>query len=312
MAYTIIDERVLKSIPKRLSTLDSCLHYLDKHTVDLNILIANIGYTATLFDCACRSRGVPSYLIINGLLGPEYSDESKCADYINSYSESIARNYFQSREGVLPLGDPRMDQYCSKELKSINRKRPVVVIGGSGFNSCDLNSYVSVEFEFMHQVLSALEILKSQGQEMEIIIKVRPNAYKSQYDQFVNQYFPGLVSKIQATTPMKEVLERSDLYISIYSQTLFEASCLGIPVIYYRADVEVMFEPFDAKSELVTVTSPEQLVVAFEKFVANDDCYLDFLNPKVMEKYVGPLDGNNLNRNLEFIDQLLNQVSGDV
>ena len=65
---------------------------------------------------------------------------------------------------------------------------------------------------------------------------------------------------------MMQVLERTDFFVSIYSQTLFEASCLGIPCLYYKKDNEVMDPPFDGNSELVTVSNVEDLTDAIRDF----------------------------------------------
>jgi hypothetical protein len=311
LAYEIVENRVFSSLSRTVSTLSSCIKYLEKKNVDLEILIANIGFTATLFDCVCKARGVPSFLIINGLLGPDYSDDSKYADFINSYSVSVRDNYFKGMDNIFPLGDPRMDMYSVTDKKTIDRNCPTVVIGASGFNSVDLNSFVAVEFEFLSAVLSSLQQVKDSGQPLKVIIKVRPNGYRSQYEQFVAKYYPTLVDEIVDSIPMRDVLERADFYISIYSQTLFEASCLGVPVVYYRADNEIIHPPFDMSSELVTVTSEKDLVQALFDFV-NGDCRYDaFLDRKIMEKYVGPLDGDNLERNIKFIYNLLNKGCSD-
>jgi hypothetical protein len=310
IAYDMIESRVFSVLPKTIATLESCIRYLNNNSLDLAVLIANIGYTATLFDCVCKSKGIPSYLIINGLLGPDYSDESKYASYINSYSQSIKANYFKGMDNVYPLGDPRMDAYAVQDdPKVINRDNPTVVVGASGFNSIDLNSFVSVEFEFIYTVLLGLNQIRTEGQELNVIIKVRPNGYSHQYEKLLSEYFSDFPAVVIDSEPMRNVLERADFYISIYSQTLFEASCLGVPALYFRIDNEIMHSPFDMNSELVTVSSQSELVTAFYDFLEGDRRYDKFLDREVMEKYVGPLDGNNLTRNKEFIYDLLDRGS---
>jgi hypothetical protein len=306
-AYGIILKRVESSLAKKLSLLDACNRYLSRNEVDLSVIIANIGETATLFDLCCKSKGIPSYLIINGLLGVNYSDESKHATHINSYSESIKNNYFKGMDNIVVLGDPRMDAYATVEQKQINRENPTVVIGASGFSPVDLGSYVAIEFDFMFDVLNALKTVKESGANLKIIIKVRPNGYCKQYEKFVSEYFPGLIDEIIATKPMKQVLQSADLYISINSQTLFEASCMGIPVVYYKKDNEVLPPPFDYNSDLVTVSSQSDLVQAFDSYQTDSVIFHDFLNKDVMEKYVGPIDGLNTKRNLDFIFKLLKE-----
>lgn len=306
-AYHIIEKRVFSRMPHTLRILDSVIKYIERYPLKLEILIANIGHVATLVDCVCKHRGIPSYLIINGMLLNAHQDESKYATIINCYSTSMRNNYFQGVNNVVCLGDTRMDIYSNSSKRVVNREKPKVTIGASGFNPVDLNSYVAVEFEFMYDILSALSIIVSQGIEVEITIKVRPNGYQKQYKNFVNEYFPPLHVKIFSDVPMMAVLEKSDLYISISSQTLFEASCLGIPCIYYKKDDEIMYPPFDKQSELVTVDTVDELVKAFFDFQAEHERYNAFLDKSILEKYIGPLDGKNLERNIDFIYELLEQ-----
>ncbi len=304
--YRVIEGRISDRIAEFLRTLNCVIGYVDNNPIDLEILIANIGLVSTLMDCVCKSRGVPSYLVINGLLGSGYLDEAKYATFINGYSTSIKEHYFRGMSNVVCLGDPRMDDYIkSGSLRKVDREIPTMTIGASGHSSIDLNSYLAVEFDFMHDVLQALSMLKQQGVLMRAVIKVRGNGYRAQYEAFVNEYFPGIVDEILDVTPMGQVLRNTDFFISIYSQTLFEASCLGIPCLYYKKDTQFVDPPFDGKSELVTVDNVNDLVTALNDFRAGHQRYDSFLQKSVMEKYIGHLDGMNLERNLRYIDSLL-------
>lgn len=199
-----------------------------------------------------------------------------------------------------------MDNYPPLDApRVINRTRPTVTIGTSGFNPIDLNSYVAVEFEFMYDVLSALQTIIHQNFPMDIIIKVRPNGYLKQYSDFVSAFFPDLSVELISTAPMKSVLDKTDLYISIYSQTLFEASCLGIPALYYKKDTEVMDPPFNGECELVTARNVNDLIQALNDFKSIHPRYNAFLDRSVMERYIGPLDGNNMQRNVDYVYELL-------
>jgi hypothetical protein len=77
--------------------------------------------------------------------------------------------------------------------------------------------------------------------------------------------------------------------------------------LYYKKDNEVLNPPFDGKSELVTVGNVDALVEAIEDFRRGDGRFHAFLQRSVMEKYIGPLDGGNLERNLNFIYDFLGQ-----
>jgi hypothetical protein len=297
----VIERNVSNALSETLRTLDCVIQYINCNPIRLEVMIANMGRMNTLVDCVCKDRGIESYMIVNGMLVHEYLDEAKYADTINAYSTSMKSNYFANMDNIVCLGDPRMDEYVLSKPRSINRVTPTVTIGASGFNVTNLDSYVAVEFEFLHDVLNALRALKERGVALRIIIKVRSNGYKQQYDDFAAEYFPGLVDEILQAVPMRSVLERTDFYISIYSQTLFEASCLGIPCLYYKKDTETMFAPFDGRSELVTVDNPEDLIAAFDDFLLQRPRFDAFLKKSVMEKYIGFIDGGNLDRNLDYI-----------
>jgi hypothetical protein len=314
-AYKIIEGKIKGRVAEALRILNSVIVYLERQPVHLEIMIANIGVMQTIVDCVLKSEGVPSYLIMNGFMSGAFKDEAKYATHINSYGLEIKKNYYNNTENVVCLGDPRMDAYISildNNTKIINRINPVIGIGTSGFNNIDLISYVAVEFDYMFDVLSAFQELKNEGQLFSIVIKVRPNGVLDQYTKFVNEYFNCLDIEILREVPIIDVLFRSDLYISIYSQTLFEASCLGIPAIYYKKDKEYLDPPYDSKSELVTVDTVYGLKQAFLAFKAGDARFDAFLDKEVMKKYIGPLDGKNLERNLDFIYDLLDKTKSRV
>ena len=307
--YRAIERRIKEVLPKSLQALDSVIGYLDRHPIHLEILIANLGQLAMLVDSVAKSRGVPSYLIINGMLGNEYMDESKYATVINSYSTSIRDHYFRGMDNIVCLGDPRMDAYAKLPARTINRASPTITIGTSGFNNIDLNSYLAAEFEFLYEVLTAITNQCNHAMKFKVILKVRPNGYREQYLNFTNEFFPGLVDSVVDDVPIQKVLEKTDIYISIYSQTLFEASCIGIPVVYHKSDSEIMDPPFDGKSELVTTFDVTDLEEALIDFLSGSTRFDAFLDKSVMAKYIGPLDGKNLERNMDFVLNLLSKES---
>lgn len=307
--HRIIEARISETLPDTLRRLDCVIRHMDRHPLDLVILIANLGQVAALVDCVAKARGIPTYLIINGLMGSAYLDEAKYATYINSYSESIRNHYFRGMDNVCCLGDPRMDSYARSMPRIPNRAKPTITVGASGFRNIDLNSYLAVEFEFLAEVLDAITLAEDSGRRFTVILKVRPNGYIDQYRSFLDEYFPGRVDHVVDVAPMRSVLENSDVFVTIYSQTVFEASCLGTPTIYHKTDNEIIDPPFDEQSELVTTRTREGLAAALRDFVAGHHRFDAFLKKNVMEKYVGPLDGGNLDRNLEFIKSLLRKSS---
>lgn len=305
--YQVIIRKIAHVVPESLAILDSVLSFFYYKNLCLMISITNLGLTNCLVMNYCLKNKIPTYLIINGMFLSSYlGGVREYSDWINAYSESIKNRVFEGKNNVVCLGDPRMDYYINN---SSSKPRmgdiPTIVIGASGFNNIDLNSYVACEFDFLNDLMTACRILISQGRKMELVVKVRANGYIEQYSDFINEYYPELNVRLYDKTPMKEVLTQADFYISIYSQTIFEASCMGIPVLYYKKDTEVLHPPFDGCSELVTAVSVSDLVEKMELFYGNDPIYDAFKDRKIMEKYIGPLDGGNLKRNLDFIDSLI-------
>ena len=127
--YLIIERRLAEVMPRMLRGLDCVIRYLDRHPLSLEILIGNLGQLAMLVDAVAKSRGVPSYLIINGLLGNDYLDEGKYATVINGYAPSIRDHYFRGMDNVVCLGDPRMDTYLPEQRRTIERRTPTFTIG---------------------------------------------------------------------------------------------------------------------------------------------------------------------------------------
>lgn len=299
--YALIIKRIQAILPRCLKIADAVSIFLDKRNLKLAISITNIGFMNRIVQKYCQLHHIPTYFIINGLLTYSFLDDAKDGTWINAYGESIKKLYFKDKENVVTIGDPRMDAYAKAPKRKINHNEPTIICGAAGFDNVDLNSYIAYEFDFFNDIVRTCANLKANGRNMKFAIKVRPNGYSYQYRDFLAEYYPDFDATIYDDVPMSFVYERADLYISIYSQTLFEASCNGIPVIYYKKDTQILHSPFDAKAELVTACTTEELHSAIEKFYAQDEIYNPFLKYEIMEKYVGPLDGKNLERNLKHI-----------
>lgn len=300
--YELIIPKVSSLIPNVIKLIDVLSSFWRKRNLVLMVTISSIGIVNKLMINYCHSRRIPVFMIINGWLGNSFLNEAKDGTWINSYSQLIKDNYFRGMQNVAPLGDPRMDKYaCPGFLKSLNRSDPVIGIGTSIFSNVDLNSFLAVEFEFLSDIMAVLKDLSCRGRMMRIIIKVRQNNYISQYRDFLNEYFQDMHPQIFQNIPMDDIYSKTDLYISHASQTLIEASCLGIPVIYYKNDNHFYDVPFNGSSELVTVFNKAELAEKIDLFYSGSAIFDKFREKEVLEKYIGPLDGRNLERNMEFI-----------
>jgi hypothetical protein len=249
---------------------------------------------------------IPSYLVINGILLDKNDTESRDATFINSYSESIKRNYFVNQKNIRVLGDPRMDLYSNIPRRLPNRELPQIVIGASAFRSISLSSYLAVEFDFMFKILKALSDLKQEDHNFKVKLKLRSNNYNAQYRKFLKEYFRTLRVEIINNSPMNKVLRACDFYISTCSQTIFESASLGIPSVYFKNDKSILHEPFNWSPDLVTVDSSEGFKQAFLDFKKSHPKFDRLLDRENLEYYVGSIDGNNTKRNIDFIFNLIN------
>ena len=104
---------------------------------------------------------------------------------------------------------------------------------------------------------------------------------------------------------MASVFEGSKIYISTCSQTLFEGSVFGIPVVYHQNDTEIHDPPFDGSGNLVVTKNIDQLAACIDKVLIDPSIFNGFISRSEMEKYIGPLDGKSLERNLDFLKSMI-------
>ena len=140
---------------------------------------------------------------------------------------------------------------------------------------------------------------------MKLQLRVRSNGFIRQYEYFLETYYPELRIVISKSEDFITFAENLDLYITTYSQTLFEAASLGIPVIYFKKDLEILDPPFDGNSELTTAVNESELFDLVERVLGDETGTFATLDSQTIEKYFGYLDGFNLKRNIDFIYEIL-------
>ena len=309
LLYIQIEKVIDNYIEEAICATDFIEKYFAHRKLKLMVPITNYWITNRLLMNYCRNNNIPIFMIINGLLNVSFIHDGKDSDFVNCYSETIKKEYFKDATNALPLGDPRMDKYASIERKVIDRVNPKIIIGAAGFDSLDLNSYLAYEFDFLFDILSCIKKMKNNDFNSSVLLKVRTNGYESLYKSFIEEYFDDLNIEIVQNVSFFDVICRADLYISIFSQTIFEASCFGIPSIYYKKDTQSIHKPFDNNSELVTANNVHELESCIEQFYGNSPIFNSFLQKDTLEKYIGKLDGRNKNRNIKFIKDLVDRTN---
>ena len=295
-------QREIKEIKKLISKVNA---NLTGTNLKLVVPVTEYWIENNLVIQFARNHKIPVFMVANGLLNFAFENDGKKADFLNCYGEAITEDYLKNSNQGVSLGDPRMDSYASLEGKEVNREMPTITIGAAGYNNIDLNSYLAFEYDFLCDILEIISDLRLKGYKNKVLLKVRTNGYSETYTKFINEYFSNLDVRVERDVPFSEVLKETDLYISIYSQTLFESSMMGIPAIYFKKDSQFMNRPFDGNCELVTAYDKANLQELIVKFYDHDPVFDDFLKKEIMSKYVGPLDGRNTERNVSFIDELL-------
>ena len=306
-----IIEKIRHESAIAVASIDAAEHFFRKNKISLYVSIANLGTFETVLDEYCRIKNIPRFMIINGYLSNDHYIDSRDADFINCYSESIKQNFYRNSDIALALGDPRMDEYSrkragiSKKLKAESEDW-VIGIGTAGYNNTDLLSYVAFEFEFISEIMSSIfEFNCKNDRKIRIKLKIRSNGVKTQYEYFLRTYFPDLTVEIIGASNFSNFVGEVDLYISTYSQTLFEAATLGKPVIYFKKDIEELGAPFDGKSELVTARDAQELFGYISRVLNMKMDDFAKIDVATIEKYFGFLDGNNKDRNVDFIYKLM-------
>lgn len=309
MLHERIRKRLVSRLPEYVATIESFSKFFSRHKLNVIVLIANIGMKANILRIWGRLHGVPSYLVINGFMSGDYYPEARNADWINSYSASIRHNYYKDAANVICLGDPRMDEYYvrAQSLIRSSGRLPRVIIGSSCSDPAHLNGYLCEEFEFLEGVLAACRRCRASGHKFNLVIKIRKNNYIDQYHAFCREFYQDQPIQIIDSVPMLDVLSEADLYITMYSQSHLEAAFLGVPSICFKNDDFVFDPPFDGKSELLTASTSDELYGYMERFFSGEPVGRELMEREVLEKYWGPLDGQNTRRNLDFILELARQ-----
>jgi hypothetical protein len=304
--YKIIQKKLKTELPHYLSTIKNVKWFFSKMPISLAIPVTNLWFENRIIMNYCKTYNIPIFFIANGLLNNPLLNEGKDSNYVNCYSQVCKEDYFNNSNNVFSLGDPRMDFYSELSAKYIDRTTPIIIIGAAGYDPTDLNSYFSFEFDFLYDILKTISNLNEIGYKNKLLLKVRANGYNKLYENFCFEYFPKLEIEIIQNTPFSTIIKKADLYISFYSQTIFEASSLGIPVIYFKKDTQEIFRPFNFNGDLVTAKNSEDLFSKISLFYENHHTFNKIIDRKLLEFYIGPLDGNNCKRNINFIEKILN------
>jgi len=254
----------------------------------------------------CQKNNLPNAIMINGVLSNSFYIEAKTADKVFVYGETQKNGYLKDYpEKAVVTGNPLYEKaFALRDKQSVIHPPKKVLIGTSDPIPGDINSQYSSTESFLKNVMDALEALMYQY-DFDVSIKLHPGESLAFYERLINQQ-KFRINEIISSGNMQEILMGVDLMIINHSVAVFEASLMGIPVLYYHPAKQVLFEPFNGKSGLSSALSSEELAGALKRMFEDREYALKFTKKEALEPFTGPFDGKAGDR----IRIALNNIAG--
>lgn len=252
----------------------------------------------------CQMLKIPTVVLANGIICDNYQNEAKRCDFNITYSSSIKKDYYKNARNAVVIGNPYFDQYARFKMKKILPKKTYkVFICPVTYSPNAINCSKHLEDEYLFDILKTLAFYNMNKKTLAIYIKPHP-ASSIEYLKYFLKYYKFHDIQI-VNGRFGDVIKKADLYISNWSTSNFEAAALGIPVIYYKKDKMIFHKPFDGDSEMPAARNQSELKKLIDLFLEKP-CNLSlFCNREILEKYMGPLDGYNVERVYSFLEKVL-------
>lgn len=234
-----------------------------------------------------------------------------------SSSEGVVPFYSEAygvpQERIYPIGVPRTDIFfdsgAAEEIRAglyqkypICRDKRIVLFAPTFRGSGKQTAYYPLE------KFPVEEIMESLPKDVVLILKNHP---------FMKEPFPvggkyrERVLDLSAEEHINDILFITDLLITDYSSTIFEASLLNIPMIFYVFDLEEYLAERDIYFDFASFV-PGAIVGELPELIreinaslvqgASAEC-----DEKFRSFFLGALDGHSTERTLELIKRLYRQ-----
>lgn len=216
---------------------------------------------------------------------------------------------------VLPFGVPRTDIFFDKSYKErvavrlyekypfLKKKRVVLfapTFRGSGKNTAfyPMENFPIVAF------------MEKMPADTVLIIKNHPFvSQKAVYDE----KYKNRVIDLTGRENMNDILFITDLLITDYSSSIFEAALLAVPMLFYVFDLEEYVNGRDIYFDFASfapgrqVETFDEMTVAAAEILRTEKMEKDEKRQKFCEYFLDALDGHSTERILAYISRLLNQ-----
>lgn len=150
--------------------------------------------------------------------------------------DELYRRAFKYNGSILQVGSPRNDELinnkkalCTKARQKLNiSSKEKILLYSPTYRDDYENKPYDIDFDKLRKLLESKYHCK-----WHIIIKLHPNINDpTKYVSNINKYING-----QNYSDIQELICASDLLITDYSSTMFEAMIANIPVILYANDI---------------------------------------------------------------------------
>lgn len=286
--------------------VDDYYHMLTFVKKKENVRLIQLWHACGAFKTFGFSRlGRDSYLCQSSLNHRQY-------DYVVVSSKEVVPYYAEgfgvATDKVIPLGSPRCDafnneQYKRQFLRKFYREHPELsgrkimlfapTFRGGGMGNC-------------HYPVDRFEIDRLLGSvDDDWVVAVNMHPYLSERPQYSPEY-EGRVFDFSSQYDINDLLFVTDLLITDYSSVIFEASILGVPMLFFAFDLNEYSRDRDFYCDFSSFV-PGRIVLSIDEMTdaINSNDYKTELIEPFRKKYFDDTNGRATENVVNFTKELL-------
>ena len=306
-----ITNQLLKIAPAAfkqfIDNIDILESFIKKNDIKYFLSCSDSPWKTRLIVKLFQKYKIDNAVIMNGWLGDEFQKEAKLATTTLCYGESYLKNYFKNKKDVRVTGNPLFDKAYEKR-KFVNPKFPPrrIMIGSFTFSPPDINCHYYDNEKYLIDIFDVLNKFKNKKNiKFEIELKLHPADSPEFYQWFLNENGYSEI-KIISHGNFQKLVSGFDLLIINYSTGIFETALMGIPVIFYHPNNQMLFEPFNGFKQLPTAFNKRELKSVLKKVFCDKKYAYSFTDLQVLKPFVGTVDGKAGKRIFSIITKSLN------
>lgn len=255
-----------KSLSKIIAN-KNCLFLFSKGTPWFGIVGKKYGIRTMMIQHGFHGRVVRNHIQYS----PQRSDEKIV------WGEKTKTQIFPvcgSNKKIFALGNPRydniIDQFVNKErdkefYKKLNidpKKKNVVFF--SSTHGIDMGFPSE---KYIEPIFALDELYQSLKSEINLIIKLHPNETKKYYKQYMKKSF-GEIPIIKHEIPLYELLQHTDISMTVDSTTTLESMLFKIPTLQLGLTKHKVIAEYHKHGASILITEPDELIDTVKRIVS--------------------------------------------